>query len=167
MEENNLKRIRKMINTPTEHGDVFIKNSKPHHIDFIGHMLHTFKEHTPHELKPFVSHILRSKTPRIAKSRMIKAHHETGGGFFDFLKGAGSTISNIAKKVGSSVASTASNVYDKAVPLAKKGLEFAKPYIKEYAPEAVGFGVSHIPLVGPSIAPVAKMGTKWLLGKLF
>ncbi|NCZ53749.1 MAG: hypothetical protein EBY81_07630 [Verrucomicrobia bacterium] len=167
MEETNLKKLVKLVNTPTEEGGAFLKTAKPEHIDFLCHMLKSYKQHAPDEIKNHVAYILKSKTARIAKMRMLKAHNETGGGFFDFLKSTGSSVLNGAKAIGSSIASTVGSFYDKAVPYAQKGLEMAKPYVKKYAPEAVAYGVSHIPIVGPSIAPLAKMGTNWFVNKFF
>ena len=92
--------LSKLINS--EDGDKCIRSFKPDQTDYLAHVLHTFKKHTPADLKPHVSRILRSATPRIAKARMLKAHSETGGAFFDFLKKAGSAVKNIAQKVGDS-----------------------------------------------------------------
>lgn len=160
-------KLKKLINTHTEQGEKFLKNCKTNHIEFFGHMMHTFKKHTPPELKSHISHILKSKTPRIAKARMIKAHLDTQGGFFDFFKRAGNSISDIAKKTGNSIYTTATNFYDKAVPIAQKGLEYAKPYVKEYGPYVAGKAAAMIPVIGPIAEPIAKKGTEWLLNKFF
>lgn len=165
MEHDNLKKVVKLIQTPIEHSEKFLKGLKPHHTDFFGHMLHTFKKHTPAELKPHVAHVLRSKTPRIAKGRMIKANRETGGGMFDWLKKTGSSVAHMASNLGSQVVQTAHNFYDKAKPLAEKGFQMAKPYIKQYGPDAVGMATGYIPAVGPVLAPIAKKGAQMLFNK--
>ena len=163
----NIKRLVKLVKTSTDEGGAFLKNSKSKHIDFLCHMLKSCKKHAPEEIKNHIAYILKSKSARTAKKRMLDAHTLTGGGFFDFMKSAGSSILNGVKDAGSKIASTVGSFYDKTIPYAQKGLDMAKPYIKQYAPDAVAYGVSHIPAIGPTIAPVAKMGTSWLLNKLF
>lgn len=164
---NRLKKLQKLTQTPTELGEDFIRKLKAEDIDFLAHLLHTFKKYTPTELKKHVSSVLRSKTPRIAKSRMIEAHIETGGAFFDHLKNAGNAVVDMAKRAGTAVANTASNFYDKAVPLVQKGLDAAKPYVKEYGPNLLGTAASFTPVVGPLLGPVVKKGAEWGFKKLF
>jgi hypothetical protein len=163
----NIKRLIKLVNTPTDEGGAFLKNSKSKHIDFLCHMLKSCKKHASEEIKNHIAYVLKSKTARMAKKRMLESHNVTGGGFFDFIKSAGSSILSGVKDAGSKIASTVGSFYDKTIPYAQKGLDMAKPYIKKYGPDAVSFGVSHIPAIGPTIAPVAKVGTSWLLNKLF
>ena len=139
----------------------FFKYSHADFIEWLCHLLQTFKKHAPTELKKYIALILKSASPQEAKHRMRATHKISGSGFFDFLKGAGKTIANIASKVGNSVASAGSSFFNNAIPLAKKGFEMAKPYI----PDAVAYGVSHIPVVGPTIAPIARKGVDMLLNK--
>lgn len=165
--QTNLRRLKKMTQTHPEHADQFLKGCKAGFIDFLSHSLHTFKKHVPEEYKKHVSHILRAKTARIAKARMLEAHHVTGGGIFDFFKRVGSSVLDMTKRAGSSVASTASSFYDKAVPMAQKGLDLAKPYIKEYGPYIAGKAAEMIPVIGPVAGPIVKKGAAWALDKLW
>ena len=154
------KRFKKLMTITSKDADEFFKHSRANFIDWLCHLLQTFKKHAPKHLKKYIAFILKSVSAEQAKDR-IRATHVMGAGFFDFLKGAGKTIANIASKVGSTVASAGSSFFNNAVPLAKKGFEMAKPYI----PDAVAYGVSHIPLVGPTIAPIARKGVDMLLNK--
>ena len=165
--EANIRRLAKLVQTDTSEGDKFLKNSKGEFIDFMCHMIHTFKKYHPQELKAHFRKILASKTARQAKGRMRKAHEETGGGFFDSVKSFGNSALNMAKDYGSQALQTAGSWFDKGKDLASKGFDLAKPYIKEYAPQAVQMGASYIPVVGPIVAPFAKKGAEWALGKLF
>jgi len=162
-----IRKLKKLVKTDNSEGSSFLKGTKPEHIDYLLHNIKTFKKYTPDELKPHINKILKSKTARIAKKRLIESNDITGGGIFDFVKKIGSSTVNMAKDLGNNIVNKTSSFFDKAVPMAKKGFELAKPYIKQYAPEAVSFGVSHIPAIGPTVAPIAKQGTKWLLNKLF
>ena len=148
-------------------GEKCIRSFKPDQTDYMAHVLHSVKKYTPPELKPHVSRILRSATPRIAKSRMLQAHSETGGSFFDFLKKAGSAVSNIAQKAGNQAIAVSNKFFDKAVPLAQKGLTLAKPYIKEHGPSLLGKAAEMIPVVGPVAGPVVKKGAEMLFNKFF
>lgn len=163
----NIKRLQKLVQCDTENGDGFLKNSKPEFIDFLCHMIHTFKKYHPQELKAHFRKILSSKTARQAKSRMRKAHEETGGGWFDTMKSYGSSALNMAKDLGSSALSTAGSWFDKGKDLASQGFNMAKPYIKEYGPTLLGKAGEMIPIVGPIAGPVIKKGSEWAFGKLF
>jgi hypothetical protein len=165
--ESRLKYLRSLSKIKIEDAIKFLGKSKPENIDFLCHVIKTFKHHSPPEIKRHLTKILRSKTARIAKKRMIAAHNETGGAFSDWLKKAGNSVTDMAKRAGSSITSTASSFFDKALPMAQKGLEFAKPYIKEYGPTLAGKAAAMIPVIGPIAEPIAKKGAEWLLGKLF
>ena len=165
--EANIRRLAKLVQTDKSDGDKFLKNSKPEFVDFMCHMIHTFKKYHPQELKAHFRKILSSKTARQAKGRMRNAHEETGGGFFDSVKSFGNSALGMAKDFGSSALSTAGSWFDKGKDLASKGFDMAKPYIKQYAPDAVAMGTSFIPVAGPIIAPFARKATAFGLSKLF
>jgi hypothetical protein len=73
----------------------------------------------------------------------------------------------MAKSAGSQIVSTAHNFYDKAKPLAEKGFQMAKPYVKEYAPTLLGKAAEMIPIVGPIAGPIVKKGAEYGIKKLF
>ena len=162
-----LSQLDKLIGIDNRDGELFLRKTKPHHIELFSNVLHTTKDFAPKELKPHLRRVLNATSARMAKGRMLKAHKETGGAFFDFLKKGASAVSNVAKTIGSTALEAAKNVYDKAVPLAQKGFEAAKPLIKEHGPTLLGTAASMIPIVGPVAGPVVKEGTKYLFGKLF
>ena len=164
---SNLLRLEKLKRTEPQEAEEFLKKSKPHHIEFFQNTLHTFKEHAPKDIKPHLRRVLNSTSARMAKSRMLKAHKDTEGGFFDFLKKAGTAISNVAKQAGNTIVQTSKNVFDKAVPLAQKGFEAAKPLIKEHGPTLLGKAAEMIPIAGPIAGPIVKKGSQMLFNKLF
>jgi hypothetical protein len=146
-----ISKLKKLEKTPTVEGEEFLRKCKPEHIEFLAHLLHTFKEYTPAELKRHVRRVLSSTSCRMGKSRMIKAHQETGGAFFDWLKNGAADVSNLVKDKGTSIMSTAKGVFDKAVPYFSKGLENVKLLL--------GKAASKIPVVSKlqSLLPEATL----------
>ena len=161
----NLKQLKKLIKTDISDGHGFLSTLKPEFIDYLCHLTHTFKKYANKGLKPHIKKVLKSKDRREAKKNMKLAHLETGGSFFGFLKNAGASVVDLAKRAGNSIADTTSSYFDKAKTLAQKGLLEAKPYIKEYAPLVLSKASSMIPVVGNIAEPIVKKGAEWLLNK--
>jgi len=158
--------LRKLSATKLNGGEKFINECMPKDIDTCCHLIHTFSPLANEKLKDSIHQILTCKTPASAKKKMLSAHHTHGAGFMDFLKKGASTMGSLVKNFGSNAVKTTGSFFNKAVPLAQKGFAMAKPFIRDYAPSAVAFGVSHIPVVGPTIAPIVKKAAEWGLNKL-
>lgn len=165
LEDKHLRKLSKLLKTSTTDSDKFLKGCNSEFVDFLCHLIHTFKKYAHPEMKKHITKVLKSKTARIAKSKMRESNNETGGGFFDFVKNAGSKISNIASNIGSHVVSTASSWFDKGTDMAKKGFQLAKPYIKEYGPTVLGKVASMTPMFGNIAEPIVKEGAKHLFNK--
>lgn len=112
-----------------------------------------------------IKDILQSKDAKEAKRMFIKAHTESGGNFMDWVKKGASAVAQGVKSIGDKALGVTGSFFNKAVPLANKGMELAKPYIKEYLPNLVEKGANMIPVIGPAVAPIAKKGADWLLSK--
>ena len=161
----NLKKLEKLCRTDIEAGHQFLTDAKPEFIDFLCHFLHSHKKYAGDDIKKHIKKILKSDTVSNAKKQMLKSNLETGGSFFSFVKNAGTSLVNTAKNVGSQIADTTGSWFDKTKELASKGLNIAKPYIKEYGPELLGKAAEMIPIVGPVAGPIVKKGSSWLLNK--
>ena len=163
--KSNLKILKKIIATPSVDMLKLYTGMKAPTTHFLGHLVHSLKKYTPPELKDHVKNILRCPDPKSAGLAFQKAHIETGGSFSDWLKKGANAVSNGVKAIGSKAVELKNTFFDKAVPLAEKGLAYAKPYIKEHAPTLLGKAAEMIPVVGPIAGPIVRKGTEWLLIK--
>ena len=154
--KSNLSRVKKLSKTPHSEGEAFLKNSKPHHIEFFQNAIHTFHPLANEVVRPHLRKILSSTSPRMAKSRMIDAHKVTGGAFFDYLKNAGTTVYNLAKKAGNAVMDTAHSAWDKSKSYLDKGFSLIKPLVQEYV----------LPKIKEYAPDLAKKGAQFLVDKL-
>ena len=154
------KRLTKLTHACECRGDQFISKSPDEFIEFLLSLIQTFKEHAHPTLKKHITNILKSKSAEEARHKIMQANQISGGGFFDFLKKAGSAIAKVPVMVKNSFFNT-------VLPLAQRGLELAKPVIREHTGNLVKnvIGTLPIPLSGP-ISDVAKKGVDWGLGKL-
>jgi hypothetical protein len=154
--KSNLSRVKKLLKSSHQEGETFLKNSKPHHIEFFQNVLHTFHPAVPEHLKGHVRKVLASTSARMAKSRMISAHKATGGAFLDYLKSGASAVANLAKKAGNAVMDVGHNVFDKAKTFAQKGFDMIKPLVEQYV----------VPAVKQYAPDLAKKGAQMLVDKL-
>jgi hypothetical protein len=161
----NLKILKRIIKTPSEDMLKFYTDMGAPTTHFLGHLVHSLKKYTPPELKDHVKSILRCPDPKSAGLAFQKAHIETGAGFSDWLKKGANAVSNGVKAIGAKAVEAKNAFFDKAVPLAEKGLAYAKPFIKEQGPTLLGKAAEMIPVVGPIAGPIVKKGAEWLLNK--
>lgn len=163
--KTNLNILKKVLKTPSIDMLKLYKGMRPATTHFLGHLVHSLKKYSPPEHMQHIKDILRCPDPESAKQMFIKAHVESGAGFSDWLKKGASAVSNGVKALGSKVVQTGTAFFDKAVPLAQKGLKAAAPYIKQYAPDLLGKAASMIPIVGSIAEPLVRKGAEFLANR--